>query len=271
LGHALFLLAGIPVLLLAVAVVRWLKPPAVRADTTKQGANRSSLKGVVVVVDPGHGGWDGGATRNGLTEAQLTYRTASNLITQLQMQGATVYSTVKSKTLLRLPPGVAEPPIAKPDDARLLIGNEPLHSRRIDNPVELWKRAVVARTLWKRLTPTQRAHCYFISVHYDAIGETWWRGGSVVCDSRCPTPRFATVLKKNMDALKLHGAKASPLKMIRREMGVLNPKYNPFPQKLLLEVATISNAEDRKNATLPDWRNKAVGGIIATIKACEKK
>lgn len=47
----------------------------------------------VIVVDPGHGGHDNGATRNGLVEKQLTLDTALRLERMLQKRGFTVVMT----------------------------------------------------------------------------------------------------------------------------------------------------------------------------------
>jgi N-acetylmuramoyl-L-alanine amidase len=267
--YLLPILLAIPLLLVLLGMVSCFR--ASRAGAAPpQKAKSKPLSGITLVIDPGHGGVDSGASRGGWSEAALTYRTASNIITHLQQQGATVYSTMKSNTLIEVPQGVPEPKIAPPKDACLLLTGEHIESRRSDDARDLWKRAEVAKSVWKRASAKERAHMYFISLHYDAVDETYVRGGRVVTDPRSPLNNLAIVLAKKMDRAKLFGPQKRPTQIIKRELGVLNPLYNPMKQKALLEIGTISNPVDRKNATEAKWRNSVAKMIVEAVKECER-
>lgn len=52
-----------------------------------------TLEGVVVVIDPGHGGLDNGATHGGVKEDELNLKISNVLKEELESKGATVYLT----------------------------------------------------------------------------------------------------------------------------------------------------------------------------------
>ena len=56
-------------------------------------ASNGRLDGAVICIDPGHGGYDTGASGNGLTESTENVKVANALRTKLQSLGATVYLT----------------------------------------------------------------------------------------------------------------------------------------------------------------------------------
>ena len=55
--------------------------------------NTLTLEGVVVVIDPGHGGLDNGATHGGVKEDELNLKISYALKEELESKGATVYLT----------------------------------------------------------------------------------------------------------------------------------------------------------------------------------
>jgi N-acetylmuramoyl-L-alanine amidase len=250
-GYLLPLVLVLPIILCLFGVTSCFR--ASRAGAVPPGKTRAKpLSNITLIIDPGHGGVDTGAGRGGWCEAALTYRTASNIITQLQAEGATVYSTMKSNALLELPPGKPEPKIDIPKDACLLLTGKHIEPRRNDDASDLWKRAEIAQVVWNRSSPEQQKHM------------------RVVVDPRCPLSNLAIVLAKKMDRAKLFGPQKRPTQIIKRELGVLNPLYNPLKQKALLEMGTISNPQDRKNATDPKWRNKVASMIVEAVKETDR-
>jgi N-acetylmuramoyl-L-alanine amidase len=71
--------------------------PGTTGDTTSSAAKveqpPSPLKGKLIVIDPGHGGSDPGATREKVTEADLTLAIAQKLKLLLEADGAKVVLT----------------------------------------------------------------------------------------------------------------------------------------------------------------------------------
>ena len=63
------------------------------SSTRSLSARAASSPGVVVALDPGHGGSDGGASANGLVEKSLTLSIAKYCQAALQRQGITVFMT----------------------------------------------------------------------------------------------------------------------------------------------------------------------------------
>lgn len=68
-----------------------------------RGIDATGAGNVVVVLDPGHGGSDGGAQANGLSEKELNFKIASYCKAELeQYSGVTVYMTRTTDTYLTL-------------------------------------------------------------------------------------------------------------------------------------------------------------------------
>lgn len=225
------------------------------------------LAGVVVVLDPGHGGADPGTTAGPLSEAALSYRTAAELAASLTAQGAQVVFTVRSHCLN---PALAlsEPPLERPTDAVMAATGEALALRHSPRP--LWRRAAAARAVWagRHTDPHAARDVFFLSLHFDQFPTDTVRGGVVCVDRRCnPIPFLARALAGQMTQDNLcrtgdfHGVRG----LAGRELGVLDPKYNPVPEKALLEIATLSNPENAAEAGDAAWRGELVRRITLAI------
>jgi N-acetylmuramoyl-L-alanine amidase len=250
---------------------------------TKVSKAPPALKGVVVVIDPGHGGNDSGAISHGVFEAALTYRMATTLAEVLKPLGAEVQFTVRSAALKRKPiepppllpvkkPEVAqkpplkskpEPPLLLPRDAALVGGHHLDSGGEI--PDELHGRAGIAAKAWEKKAP----HVVFISLHFDVSEDPGDHGGFTMWDIRGDhPPTLAREITRRFGAAGLSGNRRSRPRP--NDLGVTNPEFNPVPQKTLVELATITNANDRKNALDPRWRWRVARILAASIIACKK-
>ncbi len=240
------------------------KKKTVSPSRTKATRAARTLRGVVVVIDPGHGGTDPGASREGVYEAALSYRMAATLAEVLKPLGAEVRFTVRSAALRRKPvSGKPEPPLLLPRDATLLNGQRLNAGREV--PQYLHARAAVAARAWKQ----RRPHVIFIALHFDVSENPSDHGGFAMWDIRedhaCTLVREIT---RRFSEAGLCGSRHNRPRP--NDLGVLNPEFNPVRQKTLVELATITNAADRKKALDPKWRWRVARILAAAIVACKK-
>lgn len=243
-------------------------PPRHSPRTAVAAQTGGPLSGVVVVLDPGHGGVDPGTTAGPLSEAALSYRMAAELAASLKAQGADVAFTVRSHCL---DPALAlsEPPIERPTDAVLAATGKALTLRHSPRP--LWQRAETAGAIWAgrvHTDPHAARDVFFLSLHFDQFSTDTVHGGVVCVDRRCnPVPSLARALAMQMTQDNLcrtgdfHGIRG----LAGRKLGVLDPKYNPVPEKALLEIATLSNPANAIEAGDVSWRGELTRRIILAI------
>jgi N-acetylmuramoyl-L-alanine amidase len=248
----------------------YLSPAHSRASPTHIAGTESAmlpLRGVTLVLDPGHGGADSGARCNGVCEASLTYRTADEVAQAVRQAGGKVVFTVRSRAL-NPTYAVTEPPLVYPADAVLASTGAPLRIRHGDSPQALWLRAAVARRLWHTCSDRADRNTVFLSLHYDEYGASSVSGALVCVDRRMPSvPRFAQILAAEMCADGIarpdvwHGLRG----ICARHLGVLDPNVNPVDQRALLELATISNTGDAARAVDPTWRKQMAARIVSAL------
>lgn len=242
-------------------------PPRPLPKTQAAAQPGGPLAGVTVVLDPGHGGADPGTTAGPLSEAALSYRTAAELAASLEAQGAQVVFTVRSRCLN---PALArsEPPLERPADAVMAASGKALTLRHSPRP--LWQRAETAGAVWaeRHADPDADRDVFFLSLHFDQFSTDTVHGGVVCVDRRCnPVPPLARALAGQMTEDNLcragdfHGIQG----LAGRELGVLDPKYNPVPEKALLEIAALSNPENAIEAGDAAWRGELVRRITRAI------
>lgn len=231
-----------------------LEPPRLASD---------ALAGVTVVLDPGHGGADPGATHGGIVEAALAYRLAATCASVLRRAGARVETTVRSSALsVPLEEGREEPALELPRDARFASDGGAVGAGR-EEPEHLYRRAATAARVWRARRRGEEV--VFVSLHFDAAPSSRVRGGFVCWDRRGSAPRLAGTLARWLSACGMAGSRGA----WARELGVLNPQRNPVPERILAEMATLTSPEDRRAVSEPAWRWRAARVVAAAIAGRE--
>lgn len=194
------------------------------------------LGGVKVVIDPGHGGLDGGASSGDVVERDITLKIAHELSKLLEKKGATVVMTRKKEgdALAEYAPGDQFPTIRSRKLADLKLREDITVKEDPD---------------------------VFISVHVNAIPEERWRGAQVFYHKGGhPDGEFL--------AKAIQASFQETLKNTEREAlgisGVYLLKKAPMPA-VLVETGFLSNDDERALLVDPAYQGKVADAIVEGI------
>ena len=194
------------------------------------------LAGVKIVIDPGHGGLDGGASVGEVVERDITLRISHELAKRLEKKGATVVMTREKSgdALAEHAPGEQFPSVRARKLADLKLREDITANENPD---------------------------VFISVHVNAIPEERWRGSQVFYHKGGhPGGEFL--------AKAIQGSFQQNLKNTDREAlsisGVYLLKHAPMPA-VLVETGFLSNNEERALLTDPAYQEKVADAITEGI------
>lgn len=177
-----------------------------------------------IVIDPGHGGSDGGARSGTLHEKNLTLPISKRVVELLKQEGAAVVLT-----------------------------------RSTDVAVGLHDRPKVANS--------SNAH-FFVSIHINSNTVANSQSGSFVYyhkndrDSRLLADLISDEIRK-VSPLKSHGSRSDLTVAKTSGFAVLRGSKMPG---VLVEVAYINNATDRKHLQDAEFQRKIAEAIVRAIK-----
>lgn len=193
--------------------------------------------GVKIVIDPGHGGPDGGASSGEVVERDITLKISHELRKRLEKKGATVVMT-------RTKEGDALAEHAPKEDFSTL------RERKL---ADLKLRESIA---------VDENPDVFISVHVNAIPDTKWRGAQVFYH-KGGHPDGESLAKSIQSSFQ------SNLKNTEREAlaisGVYLLKKSPVPS-VLVETGFISNEEEKALLVDPKYQEKVADAILEGIQ-----
>ncbi|WP_153723075.1 N-acetylmuramoyl-L-alanine amidase [Sporosarcina cascadiensis] len=196
----------------------------------------AELGGVSILIDPGHGGEDGGASAEDIIEKDITLSISHEVKKLLERKGATVKMTREKEG-----DAIAEH-----------APSESFNSTRSRKFADLKLRESMA----VELEPDM-----FISVHVNAIPEERWRGSQVFYH---PGGNPAG----KMLASSIQGELRDQLKNTDREAmkitGVYLLKKVPSPA-VLVETGFLSNPEERKLLADRAYQKKVAAAIVDGI------
>ncbi|QKS69819.1 N-acetylmuramoyl-L-alanine amidase CwlD [Paenalkalicoccus suaedae] len=188
------------------------------------------LSGMVIVLDPGHGGVDGGAvSKSGLVESEVTLNISLLLRDFLQEAGAVVLMTREANNDLATDAGS-------------------IRGRKTE---DLTKRAAFIKAADADL---------LVSVHANAIAEAQWRGAQTFYHLQVEE---SEVLAKSIQAslvyqLENTAREAKPI----HHVYVL--KHSAIPSALV-EVGFLSNPEEAAELGTADYQQKVAASIYEGI------
>lgn len=163
------------------------------------------LKGKTVVIDPGHGGADPGATAGGIREADINMKLAEALRQLLIQNGVKVRLTRTGND------GLVPKKVMSFDERRLILEKRKSYALR------------------------QRAHL-LVSIHTNSSPDTRARGGNVFYGGDISMP-LAEAVQSNLNRMSAYQRQAS-----RSGFTVINGNAMPT---VLIETGFISNKYDR--------------------------
>lgn len=272
-------------------------------ELVARGVEANRLEGVHVIIDPGHGGRDVGATSKGLYEAVYVYDIASRLKALLEKEtGATVWVTTRSNTL-----GYSIPDrdvLENVNDHVLLTTpNYDLNDPVVGVNLRWYLSNAIYRRVIRTVAPEK---VVFLSLHADSLhpslkgamvyipGERHVRdlsfeksGGVYLAraefreqpsvshsaeeafEAEAFSNRFAESL---MSSFRREGLEVHPFDPVRehvvrekREWVPAVLRYNKVPTRVLVEVCNIANPEDLGRLRTARWRSDAARALAEGI------
>lgn len=193
--------------------------------------------GVKIVIDPGHGGPDGGASSGEVVERDITLNISHALAKRLEKKGATVVMTRKKEG-----DALAE---HAPEEKFSTLRERKLSDLKLRETIAVEENPDV-----------------FISVHVNAIPDSKWRGAQVFYhEGGHPGGEFL--------AKAIQSSFQSNLKNTDREAlsisGVYLLKKSPVPS-VLVETGFISNDEEKALLVDPKYQEKVADAILEGIQ-----
>ncbi len=193
--------------------------------------------GVKIVIDPGHGGLDGGASSGDVIEQNITLEIAHLLAKRLEKKGATVVMTRKKEG-----DAIAE---HAPEDKFATIRERKLADLKL-------RETIV----------TNEAPDVFISVHVNAVPQEKWHGAQVFYhEGGHPNGEFLAKAIQTSFREKLKNTDREALAI----SGVYLLKKSPVPA-VLVETGFISNDAERALLTDSKYQEKVADSIVEGIR-----
>ncbi len=193
------------------------------------------LGGVKVVIDPGHGGPDGGASSGEVVESSINLAIAKNLEKELKSKGATVIMTrtKEGDALAERQPGEEFPSIRARKMADLKLREEIALDEKPD---------------------------MFLSVHVNAVPEEKWRGAQVFyhAEGHPDSERLAKAVQASFTETIETDREALAV----RQVYLL--KKVPTPA-VLIETGFISNPEEKALLTDAGYQKKVAAAIAEGV------
>lgn len=262
----------------------------------------SSLQGVTVVLDAGHGGMDVGASSSGIWESVHVYDIMVRAKSLLESAtGALVIATTQDGTAYQIP---EKNRLTNSKDHRVLT--TPNYTIQ-DSRVGVHLRWYLANSIYRQALSkgSDPAKVVFVSIHADSLHPSLrgamvyvpaaeYRTGSFGKSGRVYTARREVREKPRvsystrdrvqseglsrdlaghiLDAFRLSDLAVHPDKPVRgkiirgrRQYVPAVIRFNAIPSKVLVEVCNLANSQDRKLIQTQEFRQQVAESIVRGI------
>ncbi len=186
----------------------------------------------VIVIDAGHGGFDGGATGiSGKIEKELNLEIAKYLSSLIKLSG---FNCVMTRN----------------DDSELIFeGNQSLTKKHSD----LLARVDIAQ---------KYKNCCFVSIHQNKFPSSKYKGLQVFYSKNVSTSReLAEKIKKNNQSL-VDNTNKRDIKVAGKEIYILDKIKSPA---VLVECGFLSNAQEEKLLSTVEYQKKIAFMLYSSI------
>jgi N-acetylmuramoyl-L-alanine amidase len=195
-----------------------------------------ALNQVTVIIDPGHGGIDGGVSRGGLLEKDITLEVAKILKKMLENKGCDVKMTRETDT----------------DVSHLIPGG----------PETRYRRDVHSRT---KFVNESNGDLY-VSIHVDSCDDPSIRGAIVFhSKNNEESLNLATIIQSHLNKVTVINPQAGEYFHQEVKEGDFHILNNAVIPGVLAEVGFITNANDRKLLATHSYRKKLAEAICNGI------
>ncbi len=192
----------------------------------------TSLEGKTILIDPGHGGIDAGASEGSAVEKTINLEVAMYLKGYIEENGGVAYMTRMEDT------NTADP----------------------NRPKGVTQKMSDLKTRKQSITDTSAD--IFISIHMNKFAQSQYKGCQVFYDGNSAESKRLgeTIQKSVLDVLKDENNRKA--KATGDKIYVL--KGNTVPS-VLVECGFLSNPEESKLLTTPEYQRKLAWGIYLGI------
>ncbi|MBE7185031.1 MAG: N-acetylmuramoyl-L-alanine amidase [Methylobacterium mesophilicum] len=248
--------------LVAASEAQFSEALAAQAQTTASIAPQPGAAGAKfrVVIDPGHGGVDGGAEgTSGTVEKAVTLSFAKELRDRLSGRGVDVSLTRDDDTFLRLDERVA---IARRAGADLFIS---IHADTIRLP------GITGATVYTMSEKASDPEAAALAIRENLSDEL--SGIKVEERNQEVADILVDLVRRETHGLSTHFARTLISEMTGN-VGLINNPHRaagfrvlkaPDVPSVLVELGYLSNKENEAQLQDPVWRGKAIGAIAAAV------
>lgn len=224
-------------MLLIVIVVAGLWAYSQQASGMIRGFGPDILEGKIIVLDPGHGGLDGGASHGEVVESDITLQLVKELERRLEKRDVQVILTRSTE-------------------------GDALDDTQSDEEFPTVRARKRADLFYREQKMNEAKADAILSVHVNAVPQSKWRGAQVFyhADGEVDGKPLATSIQQSLrDTLQNTDREAMSIKQI-----YLLKKANA--PSVLIETGFISNDEERQLLQSKDYQAKIAQGIIEGLE-----